>query len=144
MKYTTEIEINLSRDKVIELFDSTENMYKWQPELLDFEHLSGEPGEVGAKSRLKYKMGKREVDMIETITVHNLPDEFSGIYEAKGVWNNEVNKFTELENGKTHWITISEFKCKGFMAVMCWLMPGAFKKQTLKYMKRFKEFAEKK
>ena len=30
MKYTTEIIIDLPRSKVIELFDSTENMYKWQ------------------------------------------------------------------------------------------------------------------
>ena len=86
MKFTVKIKINLARNKVIELFDSTENLKKWQPGLLSFEHQSGTPGEVGAKSRLQYKTGKREIEMVETITVKNLPDEFSGIYE-KSEWS---------------------------------------------------------
>ena len=65
MKYTTKIDINQSLNKVIELFDSTENMYKWQPGLVSFEHISGKPGEEGSRSRLKYNMGRREVEMIE-------------------------------------------------------------------------------
>ena len=61
MKYTVEIIINLSRARVIELFDSVENMYKWQPGLISFEHKSGK---AGAKSRLQYKTGSREIEMI--------------------------------------------------------------------------------
>ena len=72
MKYNVEITINLPRTKVIELFDSTENLYKWQPGLMSFDHLSGTPGEVGAKSKLLYKMGCREIEMIETITVKKI------------------------------------------------------------------------
>ena len=52
MKYTVEIEIDLPRERVIELFDSTENCFKWQKGLLSFDHLSGEPGQPGAKSKL--------------------------------------------------------------------------------------------
>ena len=75
MKYTSEIEINSPIDKVIELFDNPDNMDKWMKGLQSFEPISGKPGQVGAKSRLKFKMGKREIEMIETITVRNLPDE---------------------------------------------------------------------
>ena len=142
MKYTTELKINLPRTRVIELFDSNENMFKWQKNLVSFDHLGGDPGKEGAKSNLKYKMGKREVEMVETITKMNLPDEFSGTYEAKGVWNFQQNFFKETQDGLTNWISISEFKCKGWMAILCWLMPGAFKKQTLKFMNEFKDFAE--
>jgi hypothetical protein len=142
MKYTHKIEINLPRDQVIELFDSAENMTKWQPELISFEHVSGTPGQEGAKSKLLYKMGGRETEMIETITNRNFPDEFSGTYEAKGVWNLQENFFKETGENNTEWMTISEFRCSGFMKIICWLMPGAFKKQTLKFMKRFKDFAE--
>jgi len=142
MKYEHKIEINLPRNRVIELFDSTENMRKWQPELISFEHVSGTPGQEGAKSKLLYKMGKRETQMIETITKRNFPDEFSGTYETKGVWNLQENFFKETGENKTEWTTISEFRCSGFMKVICWLMPGAFKKQTLKFMKRFKDFVE--
>lgn len=142
MKYTISIQIDLPREKVIELFDNTENMYKWQTGLQSFEPLSGEPGQEGARSKLRYKMGRREVEMIETITKRKFPDEFSGTYEAKGVWNQQQNFFEESDRNKTIWRTISEFKCSGFMKIMCWLMPGAFKKQTLQFMNKFKEFAE--
>ena len=142
MKYTCEILIDLPRKRVIELFDNPDNMIKWQEGLISFEHLSGEPGKVGAKSKMRYKMGKREIDMIETITVNKLPDEFCGTYEADKTFNELKNYFTETAEGKTKWVAVSEFRFSGFMKLMGWLMPGAFKKQTMKFMEAFKKFVE--
>lgn len=142
MKYNCDIEINLPRSRVIELFDSVENLYKWQPGLVSFEHIEGEPGQVGSKSKLNYKMGKRDIEMVETITVRNLPDEFSGTYEAKGVFNIVKNKFIEIDQNKTKWMTENEFQFSGFMKIMGLLMPGAFKKESMKYLRQFKDFAE--
>ena len=121
MKFTEEITINLPRDRVITLFDSIENLYKWQPDLISFEHESGMAGEVGAKSRLEYKMGKREVIMVETITVRNFPDEFSAIYEAKGVWNEVKNYFHEVDENTTKWVSENEFRCSGHMKLFAFL-----------------------
>ncbi|MDN5204064.1 SRPBCC family protein [Fulvivirgaceae bacterium BMA10] len=143
MKYTNEIEIDLPVEKVIALFDNPDNMSKWQPELLSFEHISGEPGQVGAKSKLLYQMGKRKIEMIETITKRDLPQEFAGTYEAKGVKNWINNRFVETTPDKTKWISDNEFKFSGFMSVMGPLMGSkAFSKQSMKYMVQFKEFAE--
>lgn len=142
MKYTTEIEINKPIDEVIVLFDNVDNMDKWMEGLQSFEPISGVPGEVGAKSRLVFKMGKREIEMIETITVRNLPDEFSGTYEAKGVFNIVKNKFVKVSDNTTKYIGEQEFQFKGFMKIIAFLMPGAFKKQSMKYMVDFKNFAE--
>jgi len=142
MKFTVKIKINLARNKVIELFDSTENLKKWQPGLLSFEHQSGTPGEVGAKSRLQYKMGKREIEMVETITVKNLPDEFSGIYEAKGVRNEVKNYFYKVDKNTNKWVSENEFRCSGFIKIIAFFMPGSFKKETMKYLEYFKEFTE--
>ena len=145
MKYKHEIEISLPRQKVIDLFDNQDNIKKWQPGLVSFKHLSGEPGEVGAKSLLHYDMGKRKVDMIETITKKNFPDEFSGTYEAKGVFNKIDNHFIELGPNTTKWVAVNEFIMNNLMMkLMAFLMPGAFKKQSYKYMQYFKDFAEKK
>ena len=143
MKYQNEIEINLPINRVIELFDNPDNMKHWQPGLESFEHLSGTPGQPGAKSRIKYNMGNRKIDMIETITKRNLPDEFSGTYETKGVYNLISNKFIPLGANKTKWVTETEFQFSGFMKIFGWLMPGAFKKQSQKFMQDFKTFAEK-
>ncbi len=142
MKYTTTIDIDLPRERVIELFDNPDNMPKWQPELVHFEHISGERGRKGARSRLRYQMGNREVEMIETITARNLPEEFSGTYEAKGVWNMQENYFESISDSSTRWRTVSEFRFKGLMKLMAILMPKAFKKQTYTNMQRFKAFAE--
>ena len=142
MKYTTEIEIEKPIEKVIELFDNPDNLKKWMEGLQSFEHISGTPGQPGAKSRLFFKMGKREVEMIETITVRNLPDEFSGTYEAKGVYNIAKNKFLKVSETRTKYISENEFQFKGFMKFFAFLMPGAFKKQSFKYLQHFKDFVE--
>jgi uncharacterized membrane protein len=142
MKYKLEIEINQPIDTVIALFDNIDNMKKWMKGLQSFEPLSGIPGEAGAKSRLKFKTGKREMEMIETITVRNLPDEFTGTYEAKGVFNIVKNRFERISDSKTRFISENEFQLKGFMKILGWLMPGAFKKESFKHLEAFKKFAE--
>ncbi len=142
MKYTSEIVINLPREKVIELFDNKANLTHWQEGLQSFEHLSGEPGSIGAKSILKYKMGKRNIEMTETILKKELPN-FDFLYEAKGVWNEVKNSFSEIDQNQTKWTIENDFRGKGMMAVMIFLIPSMFKKQTMKFMKSFKYFAEK-
>jgi len=142
MKYTTEVSINLPRSKVIKLFDSTENMHKWQPGLKSFEHVSGQPGQEGAKSRMIYEGRKGDLEMLETITTRKFPDEFHGIYEAKGVYNEMYNYFEEKAEFKTLWRTESVFKFRGLMALMAPFMRSAFTGNTLLSMERFKDFAE--
>lgn len=142
MKYTTEIEIKKPIDEVIALFNDPDNMSKWMDGLQSFEPISGTPGQVGTKSRLVFKMGRGEIEMIETVTVRNLPDEFSGTYETKGVFNTVRNRFEKLSETKTKYITENEFQFKGFMKIIGFLMPGSFKKQSMKYLQDFKKFAE--
>lgn len=142
MRYRNEIEIDLPREKVIELFDNPDNLKKWQPGLVSFSEVSGRPGQPGAKSKLVFEMGKRRIELIETITQRNLPDEFAGTYETKGVFNKISNHFIDMGNGKTKWVADNEFQFQGFMKVMGWLMPGAFKKQSQQYLELFKKFAE--
>jgi hypothetical protein len=143
VKYSVDIEIDLPRARVVELFDNPDNLKHWQPGLVSFEAISGVPGEPGGRSRLRYQMGKKEIEMIETITERNLPETFSGTYEAKGVWNEVVNRFVPLANDRTQWVLETDFRFKGMMRLMGWLMPGAFKKQSLEFMQLFKQFAEK-
>lgn len=142
MKYSREVIINLPRKRVIELFDSSKNLKKWQPTLISYKHLSGIPGKVGAKMQLNYKMGKREVEMVETIVKNELPQAFVATYETKSVWNIVNNKFSEASDSTTKWELETEFKCKGMMKLMTAFMPGLFKKETEKNMNQFKTWAE--
>lgn len=54
------------------------------------------------------------------------------------------NSFEVINDHTTKWISESEFQFSGFMMkLMGFLMPGAFKKQSIKYLGDFKAFAEK-
>ena len=44
-------------------------------------------------------MGKREMEMIETIIKRNFPEEFHSTYDAKGVHNIQKNYFKETADG---------------------------------------------
>jgi uncharacterized membrane protein len=142
MKYSTSIDIGLPIDKVITLFADPELMSQWQEGLVSFEHLEGEPGNPGAKSRLTYRMGKNEIVMEEEIVRKDLPQEFTAVYRAGSVTNWNTNRFEADGESRTLWTQENTFKMKGLMKVMALLSPGSFKRQTLSDMNRFKEFAE--
>lgn len=142
MKYTSEIEINKPIDQVVALFDNVDHLPKWMKGLKAYEHISGTPGQPGAKAKLTFLMGSREISMVETITVRRLPQEFSGTYETKGVFNLVKNKFEPLSGQRTKYISEQEFRFSGFMKLIAFLMPGAFKKQSMKYLHDFKTFVE--
>ncbi|WP_424962203.1 SRPBCC family protein [Ekhidna sp.] len=142
MKYTCEVVIDKPRDEVIKVFDNPDNMKYWQKGFESFEHVSGEPGKSGAESIIKYDFGNRKMELIETITFRQLPDEFHGNYTTKGVVNIQKNYFKE-EDGKTRWISEAEFKFSGFMKIMAFFMgKKPFMKQTQAFMEDFKAFAE--
>lgn len=143
MQYTNEITINLPVDRVVALFDNPDNMKKWMPGLLSFKHLSGTPGYEGAKTRLQFQMGKREIEMVETILSRNLPEKFVSTYETKGVYNKQITSFFPVDENTTRYVSESEFQFSGLMMkVIAFLSPGSFKKQSYRYMELFKEFAE--
>ena len=143
MKYITEIEVNVPLSEFVKKLDNPENMKHWQKDFISYNHLSGNPGTEGAQMELKYKMGKRELVMIETILKRNFPHEFHATYDAKGVHNIQKNYFKAIDENTTKWISESEFEFSGFfMKLMGFIMPGVFKKQSMKYLKDFKAFAE--
>jgi uncharacterized protein YndB with AHSA1/START domain len=142
MRYQLELDIDLPRERVIEIFLDADNLQKWQPDMVSITHISGEPREAGAKNRQVHRMGKREIEMVETIMAPNPPYEYSATYEADGVWNLIENQFIDIDGQKTHWILDNEFKGTGIMKLMTFLLPWMFKKQTRTFMNLFKDFAE--
>ncbi|MDQ0092808.1 SRPBCC family protein [Paeniglutamicibacter psychrophenolicus] len=142
MEFTQELTVNLPRQRFIELFDDPENLKEWQKGLISFEGVSGTPGEPGATSRLTYRQGRGTMEMIETVTRRDLPEAFDGTYDAKGVHNVCRNEFHDLDGNATRWVAHNVFEFTGFMRVVALLFGPMFKKQSLKMMTAFKEFAE--
>lgn len=141
MKYECSIVIARPRKTVIALVEDTAQMGEWQDGLISFTHLSGEPATNGAKSLIRYKMGRREVEMTETIESYQMPESLIAIYEADKVWNRNENWFVDLGDS-TRWDMNCEFLCSGLVRIFAVLMPGMFRKQTMKMLTDFKAFAE--
>jgi len=142
MQYTIRVDIDLPREAVFESYTNPHVYRTWMESLVSLEILEGEPGEVGTRTQMAHKMGKREIGMLETVTHREFPSRFVATYAADGVWNQAINHFEELEGGGTEWVMETEFRCKGIMWLMTTLMPGMFKKQTRQTMEAFKAFIE--
>ncbi len=144
MRYQIELEIEAPRERVLDLFLDPENLTKWQPSLVRYEQLGdGDARRVGAQSKQLHRMGSREVEMIQTITVDDYPDTFAATYESDDVWNLIENRFTALDNNRTGWALTSDFRSTSFMMkVFMVFFPGMFKRQTRTFMDYFKAFVE--
>jgi|AVFP01.1.fsa_nt_gi hypothetical protein len=143
MKYSCEIVIHRPVTEVISKLDSPQNLKHWQAGLVATEHISGTPGEFGAKMKMKYRFGKREMELTETIIKRAFPEEFHAAYTTKGMRNIQKNYFRPTKKGHTKWISESEFQPTSLrMRALLFLMPSAFKKQSFRYMSDFKSFVE--
>lgn len=145
MKYSVETIIDLPITTVVDLFDNPEYMKEWQKGFVSMELLEGRKGEVGSKSMLKYKMGNRDVEMIETLIHYDLPNYFETTFETKGMINRYICEFKAIGSNQTKWINHNEFRGTSLlMKLLTWIMPGAFKRQSKTYMEDFKKWAEQK
>ena len=142
VKYTEEIEINTNIDTVIALFDNPYNMQEYMDGIESYKVVEGNIREVGAKAEMIVLMGEKKIIMIEEIITNNLPEEKKVTYTADGVYNIVTNKLIKVSENKTKFINEQEFEFKGFMKIIGFFMPSAFKKQSRVYLKDFKEFAE--
>lgn len=146
MKYKCSVEIQKPIQEVIKLWGEEENFNKWQDGFVSIELLEGEKGAIDSKSRILLAQGKRKMELIETIIENNLPEGKTALYEHIHMSNTQKSSFQELEENKTLYSSEVEYiKFNGFMPkVMAKLFPSLFKKQSEKWMKQFKEFAESK
>ena len=142
IKYTEEIEINTNIDTVIALFDNPYNMQEYMEGIESYKIVEGNIREVGAKAKMTVLMGEKKIIMIEEIITNNLPEQKKVTYTADAVYNIVTNKFIKISENKTKFINEQEFEFKGFMKIIGFFMPSAFKKQSRVYLKDFKEFAE--
>jgi len=144
MKYTSQILIRLPLSELLNKLRNYDDLKYWHRGFESFEHVSGEPGTLGAKMKLNYKFGNRKIHLIETLTYSNFPNEYHLFCDSEGIHNIYKNYFIETEKGQTKWTFETEcIPTTFFMSVKTLLMPGIYKKQISKYLEDFKNFAEK-
>ena len=147
VKYSEEIVINANIDTVSVLFDNPDNMKEYMDGIESYTVLSGNIREVGAKAELIVNYVEKnevisKIVMVEEIITNNLPDEKKVTYTADGVYNIVTNRFEKVSENQTKFINEQEFEFKGYMKIMGFFMPSAFKQQSRVYLQNFKEFVE--
>ena len=142
LQFTTEIEINKSRDAVIELMHP-DNMHLWSEHFVKMEHIAGPLWEAGSKYKIHMNINGTSLVIIETFIERNLPDYFSCSFEHKDMWQGSENWIEDLPMGRTVWRsrqTLEPINLLNKFIVFC--MPWYFKSYSQKHMNAFKEFAD--
>ena len=145
MKFTCSVIINQPVEKTVALFSNPDHLKEYQDGFLRKDLISGQEGQEGAVSNMYYKMGKREMEITETIVTNNLPDEFFGRYHHKHMDNTMKCWFEAIDTNTTHYHTEIHYTAfRGLLPkLMATLFPGMFRKQVQKWLNNFKVFAEK-
>lgn len=144
MKFKGFVDIDQPREKVVELFKDPKNLKEYQDGFVKKELVSGEEGQDGAVSKLYYKYGNRDMELEETITANRLPDTFEAFYHHEHMDNTMKCRFVALNDSQTRYEYEFEYtRINWFMPkLMAILFPGMYRKQGEKWMRQFKEFAE--
>ncbi|GHH43318.1 SRPBCC family protein [Lentzea cavernae] len=153
MKYTVSIQIDQPLEKVAPLLADPAQLPKWLRGLVVHEPISGTHGHVGTTSRVVLETGKQKMEATETITrrepvdLHGIPKGGVVHYEreivGEGMWSAARERLSEAGPHSTLWESENEYRFSGvLMRVVGLLMPGAFRKQSLRHMQDFKAFAE--
>jgi len=145
MKFTCSVVILKPLKDTIAIWSNPDLLKEWQDGFLSLELIEGDAEQAGSKSRMLYKLGRGQMEIIETILLSDLPREMKGLYEHKSMTNTMHNKFKAISEHACQWSAeIHYTKFNGLMPkLMSKLIPGMFKKQTQKWMNQFSSFAEK-
>ncbi|MDY7395253.1 SRPBCC family protein [Aureibaculum sp. 2210JD6-5] len=138
------IDINQTLTKVAALFADSDNLKEYQDGFIRKELVSGENGEVGAVSKMYYKHGKNEMELVETITKNDLPHSFEASFHHIHMDNTMKCDFEALDDKTTRYHYEYEYtRINWFMPkLISILFPSMYRKPAEKWLRQFKEFAE--
>ena len=142
LQFTEEIIINSDIKSVTELLVDPYNMTKYMDGIESYCVINGEINQIGTESEIIALMGNEKIKMTEVVIVNNLPNEKKVTYSTDGVYNIVTNKLEVITLNKTRLINKQDFEFKGYMKIISFFMPSAFKKQSRIILKSFKDFAE--
>lgn len=144
MKHKGAIEINQTLEKVAALFSDPRNLKEYQDGFVKKELISGEQGKVGSVSKMIYKHGKQDMILTETITKNELPHSFEAYYHHKHMDNTMKCNFTALDDKTTKYEFEYEYTRIDWIMprLMAILFPSMYRKPAEKWLRQFKDFAE--
>jgi carbon monoxide dehydrogenase subunit G len=140
----TKVVINKPVKEVWDFFKNPDNLIRWLTGFQKFEHISGEPGTVGAKAKHHFIERGKELILDGELTEVINEKRITGILDSSMMLNTVTNNFNDLGNNKTEVSLSSDTQFKGFLWKQIGpLMKGEFKKRQEKDLQALKEILEK-
>ncbi|MAW60208.1 MAG: hypothetical protein CMJ94_05160 [Planctomycetes bacterium] len=139
-----EIEVRIDRPvaQVWTMFTDVELMPQWCKGFVSLETIEGEPETVGSKHRLLFQEGKRQIEMIETVTAFDPHERFAFEAATKGMSNTCEMRFS-AEGDATVIRSTNCFYAGSFLfKLMMPMMRGAISKRITEDLERLKALVE--
>lgn len=134
--------INAPAEVVWENLMNPENLKHWLTGFVSAEHLTGEAGEPGSTSKLKFVEGGREIEVLETVLFNKLHQQYTFSMEHKSFSAESDFRLVSFGN-RTELIQTVNFRPKGFfMKLLLPLLKGQMKKRNLNELLKLKNFIE--
>ena len=138
------ITINQPAEKVWELFMNPDNLQYWLTGYVSAEHLSGNIGEPGSMSKLKFMERGKVMEVTETVLIVKPNQQYAIMMNHKTFEIETDIRFISFGQ-RTEMIQTLQFSPKGFfMKLLMPIAKGAMKKRLANELLRFKQFAESK
>ncbi|MCL7765183.1 SRPBCC family protein [Polaribacter sp. Z014] len=141
--YTATISVNKSVEEVFKIFNNSEDIKNWIPEVQSFEVMNDNPGKTGSIYKIVVLNQGQEITMTEKVMAYVPNEKVTLFFDAEGMLKKDDYTFTE-ENGVTT-ITLN-VSCQSETYLMACVFPffkGTFIEQDQSYLNNFKAFAEK-
>ena len=141
--YTAQVSVQKPVDEVFTLFNNSENIKNWIPEIKSFEVVNNNPGKIGSVYKIVIENQGEEITMTEKVLAYIKNEKVTLFFDAENMLKTDDYIFNET-NGVTT-ITVNT-SCKSESFLMACMFPyfkGTFKEQDQTYLTNFKTFVEK-
>jgi uncharacterized membrane protein len=141
--YIAEVTVNKSIKEVFEVFNNSENIKNWVPEVKSFEVVNKNPGKTGSVYKIVIDNKGQEVTMIEKVMAYVPNEKVTLFFDAEGMLKRDDYIFKEKDGVTT--ITLNT-SCQSDSYILACIFPyfkGTLQKQDQSYLNNFKAFAEK-
>lgn len=141
--YTAEVSIQKSVDEVFTIFNNSENIKNWIPEIKSFDVLNQNPGKTGSIYKIVVENQGEEITMTEKVLAYVENEKVTLFFDAENMLKTDDYIFTETDGITT--VTLNS-SCQSESFLMACMFPyfkGTFQEQDQTYLNNFKEFTEK-
>ena len=141
--YRAEVNVNKSIKVVFEIFNNSESIKNWVPEVKSFEIVNTNPGKTGSVYKIVIDNKGQEVTMTEKVMAYVPNEKVTLFFDAEGMLKRDDYIFKEKDGVTT--ITLNT-SCQSDSYILACIFPyfkNTFQKQDQSYLNNFKAFAEK-